>query len=462
MSFRRQIALSYLLLVGLCLGLPGNLYLSWYRDSETERFQRGLMQHARFLAGLLRTQSTSSLNRELTSLALTLNARIQIVGLEGRLYFDSRNPRGISKRGPVEIPITQPLRLALAGQSTSRVVRTPPEDRLPQEPTLISTMVLVVPIKPGLALIITRSLLDVELRLLEFETALLKAVLLSLSLAAVAGFLMSKWLAKPLLDLHQQARGLSQGTVEHVAVDSPAELRDLARHFNEMAAELKLQAEVMRHFLGDASHELKTPLASLSALSDAVETAAHDDPERVASLASLMRQEALRLGKLVDTLLTLHRLESDSVAPSESFCLLALARNCAEQMSAANPVVEIQVQGEPVTVKASRDAFKQVILNLLSNAQRAVRESPEPSISLTVRKDKATVLEVQDNGVGLSCEQLERVFDRFYRVDQARARKDGGHGLGLTIAHRIVKHHNGELRAQSQPGQGSCFSVHLP
>lgn len=463
LSFRRQIALSYLLLVGLCLGLPGNAYMSWYRDSETERFRKGLMQHAEFVAELLRNQPASSVELELTGLALSLGAHIQILDGSGQVQFDSHNPMARKHRGPQRVELSERLHRALEGTPSASVELVRPEKRLPQEPALVSAMVLAVPIKEGLVLSLERSLLDVEMRILEFQATLMQVILTSLALAAIIGYLMSTWLSRPLTDLAQQAHGLSEGTADSVEVGSPAELRDLAQHFNQMGTNLKAKTEVMRSFLADASHELKTPLASLAALSDAAELAASDDdPERVASLTTLMRKETLRLGKLVDALLTIHRLESQAAAPSEELCLLGLAEDCVDQMGYLNPEIETTISGQPLSVPGSRDALKQVLLNLLANAQRAVENVEEPRIQLRVLAGDSSVLEVEDNGVGLTAEQLERVFDRFYRVDEARARTDGGNGLGLAIAHRIVAHHGGELKARSIEGESTVFSIHLP
>lgn len=455
MSFRRQIALSYLLLVGLCIGLPGNLYLEWYRDYQIQERVEELNQHAEFLAGLLRARPMASLASELKDLSLTLRCDIEVVEGAGFLHFTTRQPH----RGDHRTELTPPLREALQGRASHAVLAVPPQFRTSREPELISTLVVAVPIRSGRALCMTRSLLDLELHLLELQTLLLEAVLVSLALAAVAGYVLSNWLMRPLKELGRQARALSAGETRAVSISSPQEMEELAREFNQMASALQRKNESMSRFLGDASHELKTPLASLAALADAVEVAAQDDPERVPRLTEVMRDEALRLGGLVDSLLTLHRLESRPELRLKSTCLLALARDCAAQMESLEPPIPMEVTGQALEVSADRNALKQVVLNLLSNARRAVAQEVKPHIIIRVKeRGSVPVLEVEDNGVGLSKVEAARVFERFYRVDEARARKDGGHGLGLAIASRILACHGGRLEVESELGKGSVFS----
>lgn len=459
MSFRRQIALSYLLLVGICIGLPGNLYLEWYRDHQIAERVEELNQHAEFLAGLLRQRSISSLEPELRDLSLTLRCDIEVVDQPDHLHFTTVEPH----RSDHRVEVTPPLARALQGRPSHAVLALPPRFRTSHEPELISTLVVAVPIRAGRALCMTRSQLDLELHLLEMQTLLLEALLAGLALAAVAGYLLSAWLMRPLAELGRQARALSAGSLSSVSVSSPREMKELAREFNQMATALQKKNQAMSRFLGDASHELKTPLASLAALTDAVESAAQDDPDRVERLTGLMRDEALRLGGLVDSLLTLHRLESEPELRLAPTCLFSLAQDCAAQLQTLEPQVPIVVEGEPLEVEGDRNGLKQILLNLLSNARRAVSGRPDPQISIRVREeDGLASLAVQDNGVGLSAEQASQVFERFYRVDDARARQDGGHGLGLAIAARIMACHGGRLEVASRPEEGATFTASFP
>jgi signal transduction histidine kinase len=257
-----------------------------------------------------------------------------------------------------------------------------------------------------------------------------------------------------------------------VRADGVAELRSLANSFNDMAAQLEVAASereeverARRDLIIAVSHDLRTPLASLRALSEALRDGVVDDPEGVQRYLGLMVGETERLDRLITDLFELARLESGAfhldLAPSP---VQDLVSEVLDRMTAQAGRKGLQlvgaVSGEPPPLLVDAQQVTRVLLNL---GQNAIRHTPADG-SVTIGAHAAgssVVLEVRDTGEGIAAEDLPRVFERFYRGDPARTREAGA-GLGLALARGIVEAHGGNIRVASTPGSGSCFTVTLP
>ncbi|HVL63558.1 MAG TPA: ATP-binding protein [Actinomycetota bacterium] len=222
--------------------------------------------------------------------------------------------------------------------------------------------------------------------------------------------------------------------------------------------------DMRREFVSHASHELKSPIASLHALADAVRAAVRDDPTRAEAMAARLSSEAERLGRLVTDLLDLSRLEEATAPPEQDVDLAAVARREVEGLAGTAEDKGIQVEtaiAEGVSVRGDDQQLGLMLRNLLDNA---IRYTPQGG---TIRLDLAhsegeAVLRVADTGVGIPRDAQERIFERFYRVDRARSRERGGTGLGLAIVKHAVELHRGRITLDSELGRGSTFTVHLP
>jgi two-component system phosphate regulon sensor histidine kinase PhoR len=219
---------------------------------------------------------------------------------------------------------------------------------------------------------------------------------------------------------------------------------------------------IRRDFVADASHELKTPAASIHAAAETMERALQDDPVAAARFAAQLRQEAGRLARIVSDLLDLSRLESEQ--PDLVPVRLDLVAN--EEVRRLEPVaqdagVEVRLSATPVTVSGSAKDLSLLLGNLLENA---VRHTPRGgSVRVEVgTKERSAMVTVSDTGIGIPSRDLPRVFERFYRVDRDRSRATGGTGLGLSIARHVAQQHGGRIDAESELGRGSTFRVTLP
>lgn len=228
--------------------------------------------------------------------------------------------------------------------------------------------------------------------------------------------------------------------------------------------EITRTEEIRNDFVANVSHELKTPVGAISLLAEALE-ASPDDEEAVRRFAKRMHKESTRLAALVQDIIELSRLQGANVAqaahPVDINTVVAEAVD-RSQLPAESKNIDIGVGGRTdAMVYGDQDLLVTALRNLIDNA---IRYSPENTrVGVGVRsRDGLVSVSVTDQGEGLSPEDQERVFERFYRVDSARSRHTGGTGLGLSIVKHVMANHGGEVTLWSQPGQGSTFTLRLP
>jgi two-component system phosphate regulon sensor histidine kinase PhoR len=230
--------------------------------------------------------------------------------------------------------------------------------------------------------------------------------------------------------------------------------------------ELRRLERIRRDFVANVSHELKTPITAIRGL---VDTIIDDDEMPTSVRTEFLRKaqnQAIRLSLLVTDLLTLARLESaDGIVEPERLDVREIVGRSVANFRPAAEVrslsLETQVPEEPVMVQGDPEALELLVNNLLDNAVKYSRDGGRVSVRL-VAADATARLEVEDDGVGISPEHHDRIFERFYRVDQARSRELGGTGLGLSIVKHICKAHHGSVSVRSTLGVGSTFEVTVP
>jgi two-component system sensor histidine kinase SenX3 len=222
--------------------------------------------------------------------------------------------------------------------------------------------------------------------------------------------------------------------------------------------------EVRRDFVANISHELKTPIGALSLLSEAV-LGAKDDPESVKKFATRMQSEAKRLTDLVQEIIQLSRVQdSDPLKIAQEFGVNDLIKEAIDQCKTTSDARHIWVnytEAQDCVVKGDREQLIMAIHNLIENA---INYSPEgTTVSITSTLQNAIIdIAVTDQGIGIPESEIERIFERFYRVDPARSRQTGGTGLGLSIVKHVVNKHGGDIKVWSSENVGSTFSIRLP
>ncbi len=250
----------------------------------------------------------------------------------------------------------------------------------------------------------------------------------------------------------------------HVTVRvAPLSSRLVLALVEDRTRERRVEA-IRRDFVANVSHELKTPVGALNLLAEAVQEAA-DDPEAVTRFAGRMQTESARLTRLVKQIIELSRLQGDDPLEDpqpvdvDKVIARAIDQTVIDAQSRHIEVVQDGVRG--VQVLGHADEVALALGNLVSNA---VAYSPDHSrVVVTAKPGETTVdLSVTDQGIGIPADEIDRIFERFYRVDPARHRSTGGTGLGLSIVKHVAASHGGDVRVWSVEGQGSTFTLELP
>ena len=284
--------------------------------------------------------------------------------------------------------------------------------------------------------------------------------------AILSGMVFSSVLTNPMGELTRGIQRMGQGDFSaRVPEKGSGEIKQLAQAFNSMSARLESLDHSRNQFVSDASHELKTPLATMKIMIESLIYQPDMEEELRTEFLSDVNREIDRLSAIVSDLLTLVHADAHIMKLSrERMSLASVVKEAAHRLK---PLTEQKGQQVFLSIEDSCDMYadkaklEQVAYNLMENAVKYTQQGGEIRVSL-VRVGKDALLTVSDNGQGISKENLDHVFERFYRVDKARSRDSGGTGLGLSIAQQIVTLHSGTIRAESEEGKGASFIVTLP
>ena len=242
------------------------------------------------------------------------------------------------------------------------------------------------------------------------------------------------------------------------------EVEQLAKTFNEMTGRLHRSLAQMRQFTSDASHELRTPLTVLKSEIE-MGISSCPVPGRCQATLRNCQTEIDRLTRLIDGLLLLSRADGGRLElQRQPVSLLQLIHEMAEDARLLGEAKQLEVDvvnGRDVIVRADEMRLKQLLLNLVDNAVKYTLEKGRIILGYRM-SDDGVELTVKDTGIGIAPEHLPHIFDRFYRVDQSRDGAAGGYGLGLAICKMIAEAHDGTIRVESAPGQGTAFRIRLP
>ena len=284
-----------------------------------------------------------------------------------------------------------------------------------------------------------------------------------LGLSVAGAYLLAKRAIRPISNITRTAEAISAGDLSKRIAEPAArdEVQELAITFNTMLDRLQESFQRERQFISDASHELRTPVAVISACAEELEeeSLSGDGWETLEAI----QKESQRMNKIISQLLALTRgYEGRYHLDKERLPLREAVGSVLEELNDAAAAQKISLFNhvpEGMKVWADQSLLTQLLINLAGNAVKYGKQGGWVIVRAAQERETC-VLTVSDNGIGMSPEELEHIFERFYRADKARDRS--GSGLGLSIAQWIVHLHGGEIAAQSQPGKGSQFTVELP
>lgn len=295
---------------------------------------------------------------------------------------------------------------------------------------------------------------------------LLLVLLLGLLIGSLCILIAARYLVKPLQALTQATKRLAKGDFDvEIKTKRADEMGALTQSFNEMASELKQLEQMRQDFVSNVSHEIQTPLTSISGFAMAMKNSSLVAESDRNYYLDIIITESGRLSRLSDNLLKLASLDSEHhpfepIAYNLDEQIRQIVLTCEPQWSTKGILIDLEL-GNTVKITADRDQLNQVWINLLGNAIKFTPAGGHIEIRITHSVNEI-FFTITDSGIGIAPEQLDYVFKRFYKTDRSRNRNTGGNGLGLAIAKKIVTLHHGSIEMKSQAGQGTTVVVHLP
>lgn len=285
-------------------------------------------------------------------------------------------------------------------------------------------------------------------------------------IALIIGNKLLKHIMKPLVEMKSAAEEVSDGNLSaRITHYDDDEIGQLAITFNEMADSIQKGDEERKQFLANISHELRTPLSYIKGYMEAIETGVAAEKDK-AKYQQIILREATRMERLVNDLLDLSKLESKEFSLEKTPIPLAqTVEESIEKIMWRIHKKQIDLEQDldyELIAEADAERLTQMFLNILDNAIRHTDEGGKITVTLARNSEETGVITITDTGHGIPKEDLENITERFYRVEKARTRKEGGTGLGLSIVNKLAKLHGGSMQIESEVGEGTAISIHLP
>jgi signal transduction histidine kinase len=467
MSLRTRLILSYVLIIVLCLGIVGASLIVLLGDQINR------------MAIAYLADTTSPIYVQFRAAArgqVTLNqawSNLQEISQETGTYIFLLDDEGnvIKQATPEDNSWTPPSTLDTTQLSGNRSVSnrgiytTPngekfifvaqPVAGLFRSPGSSSpaTLVLAVPRSQALAI------------WSDFGKPFLWAGLVALAVSIVIAVVLARSVYVPVRRVTNAAEEIARGNYEQkIPVAGPKEVKGLAQSFNQMSKQVKHSQQMLRDFVADVSHELRSPLTSIKGFAQAIVDGTAKGKEAQLKAATVIEDESKRMMRLVEELLEFSRLESGQITMvKEPVDVKELLDQCYEifLMRAEEKGVTLKKNLERLPhVTGDIDRLEQVFSNLLDNALKHTLTGGDVSISARHTNSSFVEISISDTGQGIPAEQMRHIFERFYRADASAGK--AGAGLGLAIARQIVLAHGGDINAKSKLGKGTEFIVRLP
>ena len=394
-----------------------------------------------------------------------MGVRIIVADSEGTILAGTVGFASLKVGTEIDETFTPGLRAALEGRRNSTTWRGPDQDY--EETMYVNLPILSDQGEVLGAVRVSYSLGQVKSSVANIRRTLWFGFGVYVVLLTLIVILLATSLARPVESLGRDAQIISGGELDHrIEPFGPLEVRELGETLNLMTQRLAGLENLRRRYVSDVSHELRAPLAAIRSMTETLMEHGDDDPELKERYLPRILSQTDRLARLATQLLDLAQIESGNLAQHFEEVLVAEALDevvhTAEQSSReAGVAVKTELDSAEMMLRGSRDQIIQMLLNLVDNAIRYTPAGSEVVIRAFSEKGKAVLL-VQDNGPGIEEKNLPHLFERFYRVDQARTPNRGGTGLGLSIVQRIVHAHRGTISVESEVGKGTSFRIELP
>jgi two-component system sensor histidine kinase ArlS len=286
---------------------------------------------------------------------------------------------------------------------------------------------------------------------------------ISMILSLLAGRWLSNVIMKPIVNLIKAMENIEQSGVPKTIIvenETKDELQKMTNTFNRMIEKLQENTEKQRQFISDASHEIKTPLTIISSYSNLLRRHGLENKEIVKEAIESIYSETNRIQSLTQSLLSLAESEHIKNIEWQSVDIVALCQTISRQLQVVhNRSIQIHTSSPSLFINGDELKLKQVMIIFVDNA---IKYSKDDIHIFIEKDDRNAILRVKDRGIGIQAEEIENIFERFYRVDKVRSRETGGTGLGLSIAKNILNLHNGSIKIHSEVNIGTEIEIELP
>ncbi len=458
-NIRWKIAVTYLIIILVALGIFSSFVLSTLYTSLFDQKKMEVLTSANVIASIISENfSDEYISHRLPQLPLEKNARAIVVNTDSMVIYDSYKETNIKNKTFLNVSITSAL--LADGKNSSNAFKE-------EGSWFIDAAVPIIKnTKTVGAVYLIQSGDSTEEVILHIRYILLMLAGLIVVFVGIFSASMAKVLTLPIEKFTKFINNMPKDSLQHVQINSHDEIGQLAIAFNNLIDRMAELEDKRSAFVSNASHELKTPLSIIKLLSDSLMQTENPDPEFIKEFLSDMSKEVDRLTRIIEKLLDMTKMDSSQmhmqlihtdirdIVRDVYDKLVPLAKNKNITLSLNQP------DGE-VILPIERDTLTEAIYNIADNSIKYTESGG--SVTLSVSRDLGSVyVAVTDTGIGIPKEEVQKIFDRFYRVDKARARETGGTGLGLSIALDAVKLHGGHIEVKSEEEVGSRFTITLP
>ncbi|MEQ6358111.1 HAMP domain-containing sensor histidine kinase [Thermoanaerobacter thermohydrosulfuricus] len=461
MSLRWKIFSLYLIILIISLALTGFYLYRYIEKSYLDNVRvNNLMQAnmvSNFVSRFVGTSSSYLIEPTIMEYAKQINSRILFTNINGKVLVDSASSKEFE--GKV-IKDYSDINEALNGKGSTSI------HDINGVGWAMYTAVPVIAKNNVVGAILISSSIDNIIDLLNSIKYRMIYTFTGIGfLVSLLSLLVASYITNPLKRLTEAANILSQGKLDYkVDVKSNDEIGKLARAFNKMSLSLMQIDEERKRFVSDASHELKTPLASVKALVESLIDSRNEDVHFYKEILRDVDSEIDRMTRLVNGLLELARMDKIKSVRVKKCEISEIILDVIESLAPLAKAKEINLafQGKSnVFAEVDADRFYRMVYNIVENGIKYTYNGGNVIVGL--EEDENNIyLTIADNGIGISEETLPKIFDRFTRGDTARSKKSGGFGLGLAIAKEIIDIHEGKVTVESKVGEGTVFKISLP
>ena len=463
-QFRWQLVLTYVIIILLTLSLVTFYIIHESKKYNVEQKQMEILTQANVLSGYVsnydNNQGISLFDMLDEQGNLGEETRIILLDTDGVVLFDSDGTASKLEGKSLMDPL---VLNAIDGTSAS-------SNRTESDGAVIVSAAAPVTVQGQVTgvVYVEAACNDISEYMEHLRTSLIAIAILVSLLVGLLSFFFAGLILRPITALTHKLKDITESD-EPPALDvhSGGEVGELVNAFNIMTDRIHEQEAKRQEFVSNASHELKTPLSAIRLISDSILSAPDASREMIDDFLGDMNNEVDRLTRIINKLLDLTKMDNQRTEEEHTFELtnineivLSIAKSLYPLAEKKNIHFTCEVQGD-IYILLDKDRIWESIYNIADNSIKYTPEGGEVSLSLTKDETNA-IITIQDNGIGIAPEEQHMIFDRFYRVDKARARDTGGTGLGLAIALSGVELHGGNIEVESEEGQGSLFRIILP